>query len=264
MSDTDTNINTIISTNGPNSICYVCLGTDGPFVRPCNNQRCSARLHPHCIKEQIETNSKLNKCGVCKNNIVTNKGKNINIKKCFEKYLKGIYLFVMMTFGSSSLFIMALGNTTTAPWIHCGTFGQVHPCDDGAIGTLFFVLPFLALFWQFRCCCKYNIIKCESLKDKIRYKSYITMFLMLLLANSLIFFAHVIGHPIIKYMFGRDVFFTWRTSLAGFIVYAIVLTVIGIGFCVYGVGTCIKVDMEERFGEMDYGIAINDEVVDLL
>ncbi len=38
--------------------------------------------------------------------------------------------------------------------------------------------------------------------------------------------AHIIGYPIIKFIFNRDDFFTWRTSLAGLVVYYIILGII--------------------------------------
>ena len=60
------------------------------------------------------------------------------------------------------------------------------------------------------------------------------MAFMLLFSWLFVIFAHIIGYPIIKYIYNKDDFFTWRTSLAGFIVYYIIIAsilVFSIIFC---------------------------------
>lgn len=83
---------------------------------------------------------------------------------------------------------------------------------------------------------------------------------MFLISNGLIVLAHLIGHPIVKSLFGKDVFYTWRTSLAGIIVYTIIIVVGLIGLTIYSIGRCLLIDAQERFYEPEYGELISETI----
>lgn len=266
--DTDIRMATFMATNNENNnyICYICLQSTGNFVRPCDNTKCSARCHRECIATQISYNNA--KCGVCKQHIVKKPGE-INRKKCWGmccyNFIKVLYDLCMLTIGSIIVFLMALGKTITVPWVNCG---KVSPCDDGAVGTIFFVVPFLAMFWQFRLCkcegkcCVYHIFICESIKHRMKCKSRLTIFIMFLIANMLVFVAHGIGYPIIRFYFHKDEFFTWRTSLAGFVIYAIIIAAGLICFVIYCIYYCIEDHAMRTYGEIEYGVDVPEDVIE--
>ena len=263
--------------------CYVCKEMKDYVVRPCNNSKCSAIICRECIKQQVGTYQD-NKCGVCREPIVIVKRGEINYTKCLESYIKIFYVIFMFFGGAIITFLNALGKTINIRWINC----DVSPCDDGAVGTIFFVILFLIPIWQGhltcckgndvgckcigcsedRCrhnkCCRYDIFCCSSLRQKLKYKSYLTILIMFFISNALIALAHVIGQPIIKSMFNKDDVYTWRTSLAGFVVYTGLLIVILIGFMIYGIYACLKNDAENRFKDMEYGVSIHNETTTLV
>lgn len=250
--------------------CYLCLENTGKLVRPCSNNNCKSRAHRNCLKDQIEkqTGKNKGKCGVCKSTIVKTKN-NFNEKRCCTSTLKVVYVLLLTIVGSVLTFMMALGKTINNKWVSCSNGDKdVHPCDDGAVGTIFYTIPFVFLFYQYhlckcggRACGKYSIFCCDSIKDKLKYKTYITMFVMFLISNCLIFLAHGIGYPIIKHMFHMDVFFTWRTSLAGFIVYTIILTAIMIISLIGCTSMLIINCIKDEFTEFKYGADSDNEII---
>lgn len=266
--------NVITNTNTGNH-CYICLNGTGQLVRPCNNNLCSARCHQDCLKKQVVYNKP--KCGICQGRIVRN-AKKINVNKCCKTYMKLIYVFLMISIGSALTIMNALGKTVATTWIQCHIST---PCDDGAVLTILLTLFFFCMsFWQghlWSCgrdtpccdctsckkCCVYDIFCCGTLRSQLKYKSYMTIFIMFLISNSLICLAHMIGYPIIKHLYGKDDFFTWRTSLAGYVVYMIIGGIGIIGFLLYAIFICIRQATENEFGEINYGIVIESDIVDI-
>lgn len=246
------------------------MGTEGKLVRPCDNPQCSGRVHPECAKTQYQSNNKSKsnkKCGNCTKPIVVKRTTKFNKNKCCGAYAKIFFVAFMIIIGSPAITILALGKTITTKWVQCNP--NIHPCDDGAVGTILFSLLFILLFWQFPrccfekgCCWKYDIFCYGDLRSRIGYKPYLTMIIMYLISAGLIVLAHCIGYPIVKSMFGMDVFFTWRTSLAGFIVYSIVVATLVIGLIVCAIGGNIYECTMKEFSEPEiiYGVTIiNDE-----
>jgi hypothetical protein len=244
--------------------CYICLGTDGPFVRPCSNTRCTIRGHKECIAKQAQKTN--DKCPCSTKFVSTSK---VDRKRCWSlcchRFIKVfLHLFIMIG-GSIATVLMALGKTVVNPWIQCGPRYEVHPCDDGAVGTIFFTFLFFPLFWQFHCrcnpnvdkCCRYHIFKCDDLKDRMIFKSKLTMFIMLLGANLLVIFAHLIGYFPIKYYFHKDDFFTWRTSLAGFIIYAMIIALLLLALAIWCIYKCIEDSAIQNYGVTEYGVAVD-------
>lgn len=271
MSDNDDNVKIDLSLSEESSSdkpnCYICKGTDGILVRPCTNSKCNARAHRACISQQVlKTKSKNNDKCACSNKIAqTSK---VNRKMCWSVCcynLAKLLSFIFLFFGSMlSVVLMALGNTITMEWIKCQN-GKVSPCDDGAAGTIFFSFLFFPLFLQFHCkdnygdkCCSYNIFRRCGIENKVPHKSKLTMLIMLLITHGLIFLAHCIGHPIIKYYFHKDVFFTWRTSLAGFIVYSMIIALALIVWTTYCIYFCVEDCAARSFAEVEYGVEVKE------
>jgi sterol desaturase/sphingolipid hydroxylase (fatty acid hydroxylase superfamily) len=131
--------------------------------------------------------------------------------------------------------------------------------------TIVIVLVFLMMFWQGHMCvlfldgvrwCKYDIFCCGDLREKLKFKTYLTMTIMLCISNGLIFIAHIFGYFVVKNIFGMDVFYTWRTSLAGFIIYIIIIVCGLIAFGLWKLyGYMINV-VDENFSDDVYGVVI--------
>ena len=60
-------------------------------------------------------------------------------------------------------------------------------------------------------------------------------------------------------MFNMDVFFTWRTSLAGFVVYTILLAIVGIILLIRAILKCIMKWSLNKFQNYteEYGIMVD-------
>jgi len=245
------------------SSCYVCLDNEKnePLVKPCKTPNCSALTHNDCLLKQYR--SKKTTCGICRQPIVRNTNKVFNTKRCCISFTKLLYTLFMLIVGSVLLILLALGKSIKS-WISCDN--KVHPCDDGGIGAVFLTIPFILLFFQLpQCCCKYNIFCCLPIKPK--YKSYLTMGILFLASSVLILLAHGIGYPIVKHMYNMDVFFTWRTFMAGFTVYAILAGVLIVGSFVICISGCIYDKTTENFTEtqVNYGTLIenNETIIDV-
>jgi hypothetical protein len=265
MSELDT---VITVTNTDNYQCYACLEVKNRMIKLCQTDGCTGRICNECVTQQIRNKDK--KCGLCRGDAIVSY--TINLKKCGVAYGKMIYLWFMFVVGSISIFLNALGKTVVGPWIRCGG-GDVN-CDDLGVLLIFLTFPFLLLFFQNFCCndcnccpCCYNSKRkcwrydlfCCSFRDKIKYKTYISLFLMICITNIVIMIAHFIGYFIVKYKFGRDDFYTWRTSLAGFVVYWIVIGFGILCFVIYHIYECLMFDAGERFGKVEYGQVMGDE-----
>ena len=252
--------------DNPNqNTCYICLYPGDNLLRPCVNTRCKGRVHRECIALQYTSDN--TKCGICRSNIFVNDNntKKFDTNTCCKQYLKIIYNVFIIIVGSISIILLALGKTL-ASWTDC-EYGSSDPCDGPAVGTIFFTIPLVILFWQFPmcCCCKYNIFCCGSLKQRINHKSYITMGILFLVAIGLVVLAHVIGYPIIKYMFDKDEFFTWRTSTAGFVVYCILVGFGVLCLIIFGILYCTYANTIEMFSvyEEEYGVVLTDDLEEI-
>ena len=252
--------------------CYICLTNEKNLRRPCGNTQCTARICFECITKQYQTENK--KCGICQSAIVKTENKKFDLSTCCEWYIKLFYILFMTIGGSIGLVLLALGRTVTTPWIECGPPDKT-PCDSlGAGWLIFFVLVFSLMFWQFPLCymtntkndklfyCwKYNIFCCKSIKNKIRYKSYITMAIMYVIACLLILLAHLIGYPIVKSLFGHNLPFSWRSCVAGMLVYCIIVGFIILCLIIFGTVRCIYRSTVDNFSavETDFGVIVDME-----
>ncbi len=258
--------------------CYVCKQMKSHVVKPCKTKNCSARICPECIKIQVKTYNNT-KCGLCTKQIVITRKAEINYNKCLEAYIKIFYVLFMFVIGPIITFLNALGKTINLRWINCNP--TTSPCDDGAVGTIFFVILFIIPIWQghltgdgcckcsecscAKCgcrpgkCCRYDIFCCGSLRQKLKYKSYLTILIMFFISNGLIVLAHCIGQPIIKSLFNNDDFYTWRTSLAGFVLYTGLIALGFIMIIIYGIYQCLMDNAKQNFSDVEYGVEVHNE-----
>lgn len=244
-------------TQNDQNICYACFTNEKKLLRPCNNTLCTARLCEDCLMKQYST--KNIKCGICRSPFsVTQISEEFDASECCSWYTKFFYMFFMMIGGLVGLVLLALARTVTNPWVQCEK--NVSPCDDGAMGLIIFTLLFALMYFQFPLChdadcsrgipgrcCKYNIFCWFTNKNKIKHKSYLTMAIMYFFACMLILLAHGIGYPIVKSVYGYDLPFTWRSSLAGFVVYFIIIGFILVGLIIFGIGYCIYSNTRNNF-----------------
>jgi hypothetical protein len=179
------------------------------------------------------------------NNIVLNQSKYI--------LFKVLLTAIIISIGSSSIVLLSLGKTVTnwtrctgclpEPWPECTNCDSDHykddcnpsKCDDLGCITIVMALVLALSFWQFPPYrCKYHIFCCGDFTKKIKWKPYLTMLIMYLVAVGLVLLAHGIGYGINMSLFKIDEFFTWRTSLTGFTLYAI------LAFGLFAIAICVE------------------------
>lgn len=239
--------------------CYVCKELGGDLVRPCINENCAGRVHSQCLETQIINNDEL--CGCCRQPIIV-KSK-IKYDECCKYFTKMTYLLIMFIGGTTLTVLNAEGRSLGGN-IVC----PESRCLDALTITITSV--FSLIFWQghlFQLLaiglpkCNWNIFCCKSIKNKIKYKSYITIFIMFLFTNLLVTLAHFMGQFIIKYKYDEYSFYNARTSLWGYVVYAIILAICAgialIGGIIYGMVLCIR----NNFSTNEYGTRVMDETI---
>lgn len=211
-------------------ICNLCNQLGIKLIKSCNNPKCLAKSHSKCLTVQHKLGN--TSCKLCKKSIKIKK--EFNKIKCLKFYFGIIYTFLMLIGGSIAIVLLSLGKTVNS-WVTSGCNvwkeGQnPNPCDNGALFTILCVLPFIFSIWQIpQLYCgsnsyyRYNIFFCLKPYKNTKGRAYVSMAILFLILNSIVILAHVIGYPIIKFIFNKDDFFTWRTSLAGFVVYYIIL-----------------------------------------
>jgi hypothetical protein len=248
-----------------NDKCYACLDTDGEFVRPCANPQCTATIHPTCLQQQYQSNKN---CGICREPIITHQVKirgQFNETKCCGACIKVLFL-VIGTIGLFSLLIMmALGNTSML-WIRCNntkfSTKQFYLCDDIGILTIFATLPFIAMIllsprWL------YQYYDCDN--DACLNNSYSPCLVYVakyVVAIMFIIGAHAIGTTLLKEYFQMHEFFTWRSYLAGFVVYCLILVIPLAGIICWRLWCCIRDSWFDYFidTKVEYGMNINDDL----
>lgn len=241
--------------------CYVCEKSEGELFRPCGTTTCTSRAHRACIELQ----SKAGKKCECQGPIVCIANKNFNLTKCCELYTKIFYAIFMVICGPISVILLSLGKTFIRPWITCPPGPPNYAtCDDLGVLLIFISLPLGMMFYQFPPCCEYSIFCCGPLKQIIKWKSQLTTSILYLLSYGLVILAHGIGYGIIKSMFGIDEFFTWRTSMAGFVVYYIICATIIVVTIIICTCCCIYTSTVDNFTETnyDFGVVIDTTISD--
>lgn len=196
--------------------CYVCLNEEGVLVRPCGNEKCTARIHEACLAKQCQSNRK---CGLCRDDVIITTTINFKKESCFETYMVRLFfIFIYPT----SIFLLSMGQTLP---IACRSLNDYH-CDKGLLqGQLLYYIIF-PVFTFAAIICYY----CTALGDRINYytqdlyqKTKIGFCLITWLGTlSLVMIAHGIGYLIIKWGFEIDEFLTWRTVSAGYTIYCLI------------------------------------------
>lgn len=208
-------------------ICYICcqvtdIHGDSELVRPCSNQLCQARTHQGCLQTQYGTCKK--SCGFCNNKIVAKRVNKFDVGKCVEEYLKIVYTLLITLGGGTLTVLFALGYSLTEWSINDGF---------GPIGAMVLVLPQVLGIWQFPLCrCGWNCFNKEQKNGQ-----YITMFISWIVSNLVVLVAKGIGYGVLISHYGIYEFFTWRATVAGYVVYLIIIGCI-LGLCIlYWLGT---------------------------
>lgn len=200
-------------------ICYICLSDKPPLVVACDE--CDAPVHQKCINEQVRQGN--NECGKCREELDYNKVDSINYNECGKDTLMGIVTIFYWIITLVGLPLLGLGKS-------------VADFEDGGIGTIFMTIGFSALFLQCPPCCGYTIAfnkwihwDCQCIQNRYyegRYKNVVTMLILALFQILVILISHCIGYPIILWVFDINEFFTWRTSMAGYV--CILILIIGV------------------------------------
>lgn len=206
--------------------CYICFSDEGQLLRPCTNEKCSARVHADCMKKQCETTTGPISCGICKSDviIITKKYK-FRKNKCISSYLKFIYILIMIGAAPFSIYVLSFGKSEWSQNQTNNTLG----CNNFAL-SFFAAIPFCIFFIQMPLFCtkgtmfNYHVFHHNYFKT-LKYKPYITMACLYIISAVFVFMAHCIGYGILKRFYGYPIFFTCETSLAGYCLYGVILCV---------------------------------------
>ena len=84
--------------------CFVCFERGG-LVRPCYNEKCSARIHESCLEKYYLNNKKC----YCGSNIVV--VTEFDFGDCITVYLARIYLIFLLLFSHPLMLFLIMGNS---------------------------------------------------------------------------------------------------------------------------------------------------------
>ena len=196
--------------------CYICLSSKEPLVYPC--KQCHAPVHEDCIQKQIDYDTK---CGTCKKNLPLKEQKTLNTQGCYRDIgllFLSIFFFAYQIVGINLLIVgSGIGN------------------NDFNIESIFSMMLYMPMMFLLQCppWFHYNLFFWEEdyYNENLK-KSVLTIIGIIILEPIVIMFGHGVGYPIVRYMFGYDEFFTWRTSMAGGVVVYAILIFLSIIWCI--------------------------------
>lgn len=223
--------------------CYVCLSSKGTLVIPCI--RCNGLVHKKCIQEQLDRGNYI--CGACKQRFDTENKKIVNYHQCMGSCGQGFLMFILMIINWFGMPLLYFGSSLV-------------DFDSLALASLLLLLPVMVTIStsQFPCCWKwywddpcwrwhdiwFNKRDCccigygEQGWSKKKYT--IQSVFLIVFEIVLVVVSHLIGNPILDWLYDIDESFTWRTSLAGLIICYIVFGILMIiYFCCYCPCKCV-------------------------
>jgi hypothetical protein len=250
--------------------CYICQQEDliTNLVRPCTNEECKATAHRKCLSEQVDAEgTQEHLCGSCRTPLAY-RSKSIKKRECCCFFIKIGYLAIMMIMGFMTIFLMSLGTDANMDMKNC-TFlclhGNLDCCEYNLgmlfVGSLLISFLFFQLFvpgYSRRCGMSYDIFHCGCIdRSKIKYKKYITIFIMFLFTNVIIIINHLLGALILLH-YDINEFFTYRTGLMGYAVDIILLCIISlIILIILGFIALIRF-IKVKFTNVEYGVELNE------
>lgn len=202
------------------NICYLCMQSDGILITPCT--QCSVLAHEKCINEQLKHNNL--ECGQCKSKLSTTSVKKLNYKSCCHN-ITSIILVLLSWLSLITLPLLILGSTVTN-WEPVGLYVMlllIPVCPYLFIQTLPNTKNYLAFRNQDG---KFNIHFVNEQNNEFsetRYQKHLLG--TIVISHLLVFMAHVIGYPILIWLFDIKEFFTWKSGFAGVIIFYLLVLV---------------------------------------
>lgn len=233
--------------------CYVCTGEEGVLVRPCQNDKCSARVHETCLEKQCQNDKK---CGNCRENVIIIATGKFELVSCLETFILRTLLTSVYPI---LLFLLTMGNSL----IIC------NDCSKGFLqGQLFYYVmsPIVTVMITI-------LYYCSSFGDKINALHHVQKFkqgdkllktfyiiLFYLVSVVLVMAAHGIGYPILKQHFEIDEFFTWRTASAGYGIYCVIGALLLLCYTIINIIIYCYQSVKDDFyqTETKFGVLIDD------
>jgi hypothetical protein len=218
-------------------LCYICLDHKGTLVAPCT--QCNALVHKKCIQEQLDRKNYT--CGACQKRFETENKRKVNYHDC-----RGGFGYIVL------MIILTITNWIGMPLLYFGT--TVTDFDSMALASFLLLLPVIITistsqfpccgqwYWTDPCwrwytvCCANNGCCCVNHHyNGWNKKKYVIQSIMaVVLEIVLVVVSHLIGNPILIWLYDIDEWFTWRTSLAGLVACYIVVGILMIlyfGLC---------------------------------
>lgn len=180
--------------------CYICLVEEGKLVRPCTNEKCTARTHEVCLSEQYEKGNK--RCGSCRNEIIMIYSGEIDISRCCENYMKCAYLAFLSIVVHPLLVVLIMGNSLVDETI-------VLPMPSNrtwydAIKTFLYIIMIVIGIISWMIVTPSYIFGKISLDRKysIATKIYSSLYLLSILCQSVGYFVTGENYTIISFVYG--------------------------------------------------------------
>lgn len=235
-------------------ICAVCNQEDDNLVKPCKTLGCDAKIHYECLEDRFALSKK--SCTKCEFPIAVEQLTTFNWIKCGKTYFGVIYTFLMVFFGTYINIKSAMGDSPLNPnqWDTRGCYKwkeDTNPhtiCDSHSILVIVLSFALSLMFWQFPIfsCrnpttkakekCRCNIFSCGKNFKNDKNRAYVTMLIMFLISNFIIFVTHKVG----QYSLNDYSSHTWQTFANGLITYlwilfyiVIVILCVGIPYLIF-------------------------------
>lgn len=241
-------------------ICIACHQEDDNLVKPCKTLGCDAKIHYECLEERFALGKKA--CIMCELPIAVEQVTTFNWVKCGKTYFGVIYTFLMVFFGTYINIKTAMGNTPLNPnqWDYRGCYAwkegtNPHTCDRPAFLVIILSFTLSLMFWQFPIfVCRnpntnakerwrYNIFCCVKKFKNDKNNAYLTMPIMFLISNFIIFQTHDVR----QYSLNDYSVHTWQTFANGLITYLWILFYMLIIILCIGISCIIFFCTIERF-----------------
>lgn len=211
-------------------ICYICHGPHNKkeeLVMPCD--QCNAYVHMKCIQEQLE--KKDYNCGNCRKKFETTTKKQFDRTRCLNGCGYGMIIVIMAIINCIGLPLLYLGSSITDfGWIQFAALLLLVP--PVVYTTTHHSQCCCAWYWTVPCWRWYTVCVTESscictgygMQDFTKKMNVIQLVVTVAIEIVIVVSGHLIGNPILIWLYDIDEWFTWRTGLAGLVVWYIVLT----------------------------------------
>jgi hypothetical protein len=243
--------------------CYACLRVKSDMLKPCDNDLCGGRICKDCVKKQILNGNEV--CGYCRNDIV--KSKKFNWYSCSEMFMSLSFSLILIVGGTAVVFVGAFGKSFN----HTCNYDNSYPdCGRSKCGIIILTVLICVWFWpgdlifwlvprSEREQTKFNILLGCCFSERFKNYKYLFNMVVYSIVNLIICIGHFIGFVTYGPLFNVEKlewseFYTWKTCIAGYVMYLIIIAFLLLLLILYGIYSCIKFNYTETV----YGAEVDE------